>query len=320
MPKMFVSSAPHIKNSETVSGIMRDVIISLIPAIIASIYFFGIKALLLETVCIIGAVLTEWSWCKIIGKKSTIYDLSAVVTGLLLAMVIPPQTPWWVALIGAFIAIFVAKELFGGLGYNIFNPALIGRAFLLSSWPVYMTTWAKPEKLFSHNWFSISDAVTGATPLALAKTGEYTTKLSDLFLGNVGGSLGETSAIALLLGAAYLAYKGHITWHTPFSYIGTVALLTWIMGETGAFHGHFLFHILAGGLILGAFFMATDMVTSPLTHKGQIIFGLGAGLIVVFIRKFGGYPEGVCYSILLMNSVVPLIDRFTVPRKLGGVK
>jgi electron transport complex protein RnfD len=168
VPKMFVSSAPQIKNTETVSSVMRDVIIALIPAIIASIYFFGVKAIFVETVCIIGAVLTEWAWCKITGKKNTIYDLSAVVTGLLLAMVIPPQIPWWAALIGSFVAIFVAKELFGGLGNNIFNPALIGRAFLLSSWPVYMTTWAKPEKLFSHSWLSISDGVTGATPLALA--------------------------------------------------------------------------------------------------------------------------------------------------------
>jgi len=156
--------------------------------------------------------------------------------------------------------------------------------------------------------------------LALAKNGQYTTKLYDLFIGNVGGSLGETSALALLFGAAYLAYKGHITWHIPFSYIGTVALLSWIFGDNGAFTGHPLFHILSGGLILGAFFMATDMVTSPMTHKGQIIFGIGAGILVVFIRKFGGYPEGVCYSILLMNSAVPLIDKFTVPKRLGEVK
>ncbi|MDD5090645.1 MAG: RnfABCDGE type electron transport complex subunit D [Candidatus Wallbacteria bacterium] len=320
MKKLIVSSAPHIHCGETVQGIMLDVLVALAPATLAGVYFFGLKALMLYTVCIAVCVVTEWLYQRICGFKITIKDLSAIVTGLLLAMVLPPQTPWWVAAIGGFVSIFVAKQVFGGIGYNIFNPALVGRAFLLASWPVYLTSWSEPAKLMSGNWFSLTDAVSTATPLTLAKNGEYTTKLADLFFGNVGGCVGETSAIALLLGAAYLFYRGHISWHIPLPYVGTVALLTWVMGENGVFTGHPLFHVLAGGLILGAFFMATDMVTSPVTGRGKVIFGIGAGILVVLIRKFGGYPEGVCYSILLMNAAVPLIDRLCIARRFGEVR
>ncbi|MDD2714451.1 MAG: RnfABCDGE type electron transport complex subunit D [Candidatus Wallbacteria bacterium] len=319
MPKLTISSAPHIRAEHSIQSIMLDVLFALLPAALAGIYFFGLKSLLLIATCVITCVAVEWLYQNACGFRITVSDLSAAVTGLLLALVLPPQTPWWAAGTGSIVAILVTKQFFGGLGHNIFNPALIGRAFLMASWPAYMTTWAQPAGLYSHDWLSLTDAVTGATPLALAKTGQYTSQI-DLFLGSVGGCVGETSALALLLGACYLLLRGHIGWQTPASYLGTVALLSWVLGENGFFTGHPMFHLLAGGLILGAFFMATDPVTTPLTGKGKIIFGLGAGILTVVIRKYGGYPEGVCYSILLMNAVTPLIDRFTAKRRLEAGK
>jgi len=239
------------------------------------------------------------------GRRITIGDGSAVVAGLLLAFVLPSRLPWWMAAVGSFFAVVIVKQLFGGLGNNIFNPALAGRAFLLASFPIYMTSWVRPF-----------DAVSCATPLAIVKENLSGTmpSLWDLFIGKTAGCLGETSAVALLIGAGFLFWRKIITWHIPFTYIGTVTILSWVFGRDP------LFSVLAGGLVLGAFFMAVDPVTSPMTAKGQIIFGVGCGIVTVVIRQWGGYPEGVCYSILLMNALVPLIDRYTKPRRLGEQK
>jgi electron transport complex protein RnfD len=300
--KFTVSVSPHIKSKESIPRIMWSVVIALVPAIAASVYFFGPGALATISLSVVTALLTEGIIQKLRRKPITISDGSAVVTGILLALVLPPGIPWWMVIIGSFLAIALAKQLFGGLGCNIFNPALIGRAILLASFPLAMTTWRKPF-----------EALTCATPLALIKEGisEGLPSYGELFMGRVGGSLGETSTLALLLGAAFLLYRGYISWHIPLSYLGTVALLAAIFGQDP------LFHLLAGGLILGAFFMATDMVTTPLTKKGKLLFGIGAGIIVVVIRLKGGYPEGVCYSILLMNAFTPLIDRWIRPKKRG---
>jgi electron transport complex protein RnfD len=273
---------------------MLDVLIGLSPAILAAIIFFGLPALMVLVAAIVSAVVTEFLFQKMFKKKSTITDLSAVVTGVLLAMCLPPSMPWWMVAIGSFMAIGITKQLFGGIGYNIFNPALIGRAFLMASYPVAMTTWTKPF-----------DTITTASPLGLLKMGAISNlpNLQDLFFGNIAGSLGETSALALLLGASYLIWKKVIDLRIPGAYIGTVALIMGIAGQSVPFH------LLAGGLILGAFFMATDYTTSPMTTKGKLIFGIGCGALTAVIRLVGGYPEGVCYSILIMNTCVPLIDR-----------
>ncbi|GBR75920.1 electron transport complex protein RnfD [Candidatus Termititenax persephonae] len=287
---------------------MRDVLIALLPAGLASLVFFGWRAVWLIGVCVGAAVLTEYLAAQFFKKKNYLNDCSAVVTGVLLAFVLPPSLPLWMAALGAVFAILLVKELFGGLGHNIFNPALGGRAFLLASFPVWLTTWTRPF-----------DAVTTATPLALAKSGQLLDAVSratvqasaagqavnywDLFLGNVAGSLGETSALALLLGAAYLLYRQVIDWRIPLGYLGTVALFMFFAHENVAFH------LLAGGLLLGAFFMATDYTTSPMTRRGKWIFAIGCGILTSVIRLWGGYPEGVCYSILIMNMFVPLLDR-----------
>ncbi|MGI6588973.1 MAG: RnfABCDGE type electron transport complex subunit D [Peptococcia bacterium] len=308
---LIVSSSPHLHSDNSVSTAMRDVLIALTPALIASLYFFRFAAAKVILTCVFVAVISEVIAQKIMKKEVTVDDYSAVVTGLLLAFCLPATIPWWMAAVGAVVAIIIGKQLFGGLGNNIFNPALVGRAVLLASWPVAMTNWVNPL-----------DGVTTATPLGMLKEGTAAQlpSLGQLFIGNVGGSLGETCALALLLGAIYLLYKGHIDWRIPFSYLGTVFVLTAIIGVfKGEGLWYPLYHLLAGGLILGAFFMATDWVTSPLTKKGKFIFGLGCGLLTVVIRLQGGYPEGVCYSILLMNMVTPLIDRYTKPRVFGGV-
>lgn len=309
---LIVSSSPHLHNGNSVAKAMRDVLIALIPALIASLYFFGWAAAKVIITCILAAVLSEAVAQKIMKREVTIDDGSAVVTGLLLAFCLPSTLPLWMAAIGAVVAIIIGKQMFGGLGNNIFNPALIGRAVLLASWPVAMTSWVAPL-----------DGVTTATPLGMLKQGviaEQLPSLWNLFIGNVGGSLGETSAVALILGGIYLLYKGHIDWRIPFSYLGTVFVFTLIVGFViGEGLWYPLFHLLSGGLFLGAFFMATDWVTSPITKKGKIIFGIGCGLLTVIIRLMGGYPEGVCYSILLMNMITPLIDRYTKARVFGGV-
>jgi electron transport complex protein RnfD len=291
---------------------MSDVILALMPASLAGVWFFGLRAFAMMLVCVVAAVATEAGLEKLFRKPITIGDYSAAVAGLLLALVLPPDLPLWIGAIGAVFSMAIAKFIFGGLGQNVFNPALIGRAVLLASWPVAMTRWRWP--LFEAAWISDFDALSSATPLALLRLGGIKTPYVNLFLGNVAGSIGETSALAILIGAAYLIWRGHINWRIPASFIGTVAVLAALFGEDP------LFHMLAGGLFLGAFFMATDYVTSPVTPKGQIAFGIGCGVLTVLIRLFGGYPEGVCYAILIMNSATALIDRVTVPRKFGEVK
>ncbi|BDU49696.1 RnfABCDGE type electron transport complex subunit D [Haliovirga abyssi] len=310
--KLRVSPSPHIRTKETVENVMWDVVIALTPAILAAIYFFRLGAVKVLSVSIITAVVSEAIAQKLMGRKIQIKDGSAIITGILFAFVVPPTLPWWITMIGAGVSIILGKMVFGGLGHNVFNPALIGRAFLLASWPVAMTSWIGV------------DGKAGPTILGVLKEHGFSKVLdmfgnqgamyTKLFLGNVGGSLGETSVLALLIGAGYLLYKKQITWHTPVVYIGTVFVLMWIFGQDP------LMEIMSGGLILGAFFMATDMVTTPYTSKGKILFGLGAGILVVWIRLKGGYPEGVAYSILLMNGVTPLINMYTRPRIFGGVK
>jgi len=312
MNKLTVSPAPHIKSGRTTKSIMWAVVISLIPAGIAGAYIFGISSLNIIILSILSCVFTEALFLKFRNKDpGAVLDGSALLTGLLLAYNLPPQAPFWIPIAGGAVSIVLGKQIFGGLGQNIFNPALVGRAFLQISWPVYMTTWKNPV------WWP--DAVSSATPLA--KEGAvYHFTYMDLFLGNRAGSLGEVCVIALLIGALFLLVTKIISFHIPLSYIGTVGIITWIFGKDGFFKGDFIFNILAGGLILGAFFMATDYVTSPLTKKGKIVFGIGCGLLTAIIRLRGGYPEGVCYSILFMNAAVPIIDRFTKPKKYGFIK
>ena len=318
--RLIVSASPHIRDKDSIPRIMWTVVVSLAPAVIAGTYFFGPRVLLLVLISTVTAVATEAIIQKLIHRKVTVSDGSAVVTGMLLAMVISPGVPLWLPVIGAFCSIAIAKSLFGGLGYNIFNPALIGRAILLASFPVAMTTWPLPAALRS------VDSVTGATTLAMVKTMAKEGSLDlarlpslwNLFVGRIGGSAGETSALALLIGAAILLARGIIAWHIPISYIGTVAAIVGLSRLFGDQNFAMIpVHIFAGGLMLGAFFMATDMVTSPLTKKGGVIFGIGAGVITCVIRLKGGYPEGVCYSILLMNAFTPLIDRYVRPHRFG---
>jgi electron transport complex protein RnfD len=291
-----------------------------------SLYYFGPRALFVTTLCIITAVLSEYIYQKSLKKRVTISDGSAFLTGLLLGMNLPPSLPFYIPIVGSFVAIIITKQLFGGLGYNIFNPALIGRAFLLISWPRAMTIWSEPTAAFV-----ALDAKTTATPLGILKEeglgklievfGDKFNLYTQLLIGNRAGSLGETSVIALLLGAAFLLYKGYITWHIPLSYLATVGIIAWIFGgDKGIFTGDPLVHLLSGGLILGAFFMATDYVTCPSVRKGQIIFGIGCGAITMLIRLKGGYPEGVMFAILLMNCFAPLIDRNVKTKQFGAVK
>ncbi|MGI6706374.1 MAG: RnfABCDGE type electron transport complex subunit D [Clostridia bacterium] len=312
MNQLLVSSSPHLRSEDTVSRIMLDVVIALIPAAIAAVIFFRWNAVLIILASVLSAVITEALIQKLMKREITIGDWSAVITGMLLAFNLPPTVPLWIPIIGSAFAIAVVKQLFGGLGHNFMNPALAARAVLLASWPVRMTTWTAPG----------ADAVSTVTPLAILKgteTGQLP-ELWDMIIGNIGGTIGETSALALLLGAAYLLYRGVINWRIPFTFIGTVAFLTWMLGGDGFFAGNALYHIFAGGLILGAFFMATDYVSSPVTPKGLIIMGVGCGVLTSVIRIYGGYPEGVSYSILLMNLAAPLIDKLTIPRVFGGVK
>ncbi len=303
-----VSSSPHIKSNDSVQGIMRDVIIALLPATFAGIYFFGMQAFLVTLVSVLSCIAAEALWQKLTHRKITIGDLSAVVTGLLIAFNLPAAVPLWIPAIGGFFAIIIVKQFFGGIGQNIMNPALAARAFLLASWPVHMTN------------FTV-DGVTSATALSILKGGEgELPSLMNLFIGNVGGCIGETSVIALLIGAAYLLYKKIISWHIPVTYIGSVFILTFILGRNGLMTGNALYEILAGGLFLGAFYMATDYTTSPMAKKGQLIFGLGCGVLTTIIRLYGGYAEGVSYSILIMSLFVPFIDKFTALRIFGEVK
>ena len=307
---LIVSGSPHIHKNESVWRIMWTVVIALVPAGIAGVIIFGLDALWVTLVATTAAVLTEWVCALLTKKKITILDGSAVITGILLAYNLPSNVPLWLPVIGAVFSIAIGKQVFGGLGQNIFNPALVGRVFLMASWPKYMTTFVKP---FTY------DAVTSATPLAILKEGKILEHISywNLFLGKHGGCIGEVCILALLIGAAILLIKGYISWHIPVTFIFTTAGFTYIFGGTQLFHGDWLFHILSGGLILGAFFMATDYVATPLTAKGQLIFGIGCGLLTAIIRLWGGYPEGVSYAILMMNAATPFIDRYTRNRIYG---
>ena len=322
--KLIATSSPHIRGSETTRSIMLDVIIAMLPALIWAVVMFGFKALTLTVVSVVGCMFWEWLYRTLMKKPQSVADLSAVVTGMLLAFVSPVTTPYWTILIGDFFAIVVVKQLFGGIGKNFVNPALAGRAFLVGSYASIMTTWIAPgEKapLFG----STADIVTAATPMAYLKTGDMETLMStysvaDMFLGKIGGSLGEVSVLMLLIGGAYLLFRKVINWHTPVAYIATVAVLSFLFPKAGSGLDWMLYSVFGGGLVLGAFFMATDYATSPVTKKGQLIFGIGCGLFTVLIRYFGSYNEGVCYSIMVMNLCVALIDKYTKPTRFGVVK
>ena len=312
MNNMIVSVNPHIYAKDTTQTIMRDVLIALFPAVIASIVFFGVQALLVEVVCVVVAVACEWAFEKICGKPITIMDLSAAVTGLLLALNLPVSIPLWQAAFGAFVAIIVIKQFFGGIGQNFANPAITARVIMLVAFSGAMTNWVPAA--FSN---APVDAVTAATPLALlgAEGAEGTLPtLAQMFLGARGGSMGETSCLALLIGGLYLIYRKVISWHTPVAFIGTVLVLTALLGQQP------LYQVMAGGLFIGAFFMATDYTTSPPTPAGKLIFGVGCGLITVLIRVWGNYPEGVSFSILLMNILNPYICDWTKTKPFGGVQ
>lgn len=309
-----VSSSPHTKSKQTTRSIMLDVIIALIPVLLVATYFYGLSVLLLTLVSVISCVGFEWIWEKGFNRTITIKDLSAVVTGILIAYNVPANAPLYVVIIGAFVAIILAKQVFGGIGQNFINPALAARAFLLAGYSTAMRTFNVPTP---GQLFTSVDAVTSATPLELVKNGltQELPSLLDVLIGNIGGCIGEASAVALLLGGIYLIAKRIITWHIPVYYIGTVFVLTFILNGFdlyGSFYSLFL-----GGLILGAFFMATDYTTTPMTLKGQIIFAVSAGVLTTLIRLFGGYPEGVSYSILIMNLVVPLIDKYVKTHRFG---
>ena len=323
---LIISVSPHVRSEETTSRIMWSVSAALLPAAIMGSYFFGARAVMTVSLCIISAMLSEYIYQKALHKKITVNDGSAFLTGLLLGLNLPSSVPFYIPIIGSFIAIVITKQLFGGLGYNIFNPALIGRAFLLISFPKLMTIWSEPASAFL-----LFDAKTTATPLGILKEegyaklievfGDQISLYTQLLIGHRAGSIGETSSVALLLGAAFLFYKRYITWHIPLSFLGTAALIAWIFGGKGAlFAGDPLLHLLSGGMILGAFFMATDYVTSPSVKNGQILFGIGCGFLTMLIRLKGGYPEGVMFAILIMNCFAPLIDRGFKSKIFGAQK
>ena len=315
--KWIVSHPPHVATKDNLSRIMLHVVIALLPAVLAGCLVFGLRALIVTLTCVISCVVFEALWQKLLKKPVTVSDLSAVVTGILLACNLPVSIPLWMAVIGSFFAIIVVKQFFGGLGHNFMNPALGARAFLLASWALAMTSFPAPGT--SLPLFGSVDAVSAATPLALyAENAEQLPTYLNLFLGNIGGCIGETSALAILIGGIYLLITKVIRLRVPVCFLATVALGTWIFGgHEGWFTGDWLYQLLSGGLMLGAFFMATDYTTTPFTPKGQIYFGIGCGIITVLIRLWGGYPEGTSYANLLMNIVTPLIDKATAPRRYG---
>jgi electron transport complex protein RnfD len=322
--QLYLSSSPHIHSGETTARVMRAVLYSLIPACGVAVYFFGMPALAVLLIATLGCLATEAVCQRLMGQPVTITDGSAAITGVLLALNLPPTSPWWLTLLGAVIAIAVGKQVYGGLGANPFNPALVARVVLLISFPVQMTTWSAPAPVGSG-----LDLMTTATPLGVWKnavmlTGKLPESMQggtiDYFLGNMPGCIGEVSALALLLGAAYLFYRRILTWHIPTSFIGTVVLfagLFWLISPEK--YPSPVFHLLTGGLVLGAFYMATDMVTTPVSTRGMLLFGAGCGVLTVLIRLFGGYPEGVSFAILLMNGATPLIDRYLRPRTFGAL-
>ncbi len=298
-----ISTAPHIRGKDSVQSIMLDVLIALLPTTIAGVYYFGKNALLLVVICVATAVLSEFLWSKLTNRPNSVKDLSAVVTGLILALNLPAGAPWWMGVIGSAVAIIIVKQLFGGIGDNFLNPALAARAVLLASWPAAMTTFTMP------NYFNTVDAATTATPLDGLEA-----SIPDLILGRIPGSIGEVCKIAILIGFIYLLARHVISWQVPVIFLGTTALLCWAFGSNP------ITSVLSGGVMFGAIFMATDYTTSPMTAKGQVIFAVGCGLLVAVIRSFGIYPEGVTYSILLMNIMTPLIDKYIAPKLYGEVK
>ncbi|MGN0965596.1 RnfABCDGE type electron transport complex subunit D [Dysosmobacter sp. HCP28S3_G4] len=324
--KLIATSSPHIRSAENTRSIMLDVIIAMLPALAYATWQFGLKALTLTAVSAAACVFWEWLYRTLLKKPQSIGDLSAVVTGMLLAFVCPVTTPYWVIVIGAFFSIVLVKQLFGGIGKNFLNPALVGRACLLASYAGYMTTWLDPAAGKAPLMGLVADTMTGATPMSYLKTGDLAAlaekySVLDMFLGKTGGSLGEVSALMLIAGGVWLLYRKVISWHIPAAYIGTVAVLSLLFPKGGADNLQFmLYSVFGGGLMLGAIFMATDYATSPVTKKGQLIYGIGCGLFTVFIRYFGSYNEGVCYSIMVMNLFVPLIDKYTKPVRFGTVK
>ena len=318
--ELTISSSPHVHSATTTKTIMRDVLIALAPAMLVAVYVFGLRAITVTAVSVAACVFFEWLYCKMTGMHCKIYDLSACVTGVLLAFVCPVTIPYWTIVLGALFAIMLVKMLFGGLGRNIVNPALAGRAFMFS-WPVLMSTWVKPGFANAAGVFSTADAVTAATPLANMHQGIMCEEpIMDLFLGTVGGCIGETSAIALLIGFIYLLYRKVISARIPLFYIGTVAVLTFLFPMGNDRIAWMAAQVFGGGLMLGAIFMATDYVTSPVTKLGQIVYAIGCGLLTVLIRYFGGYNEGVSYAILCMNACVVLLDKIGRPVKFGAPK
>jgi electron transport complex protein RnfD len=304
--KLIASSSPHIRNDETTQTLMLDVIIALLPALVASIFYFGFNSIILVVSSVASAIVTEFVCEKIMKRPITITDLSAVVTGMLLAFNLPASAPWWIAAAGSAFAIGIVKQVFGGIGFNFLNPALAGRAFLMASWSSHLSTgFIDPA----------TDAISSATPLSLIKSGSIgqLPPIADMFLGNIPGVIGETSSILLILGGIYLIYRGTIKWTIPVCYIGTVAVISLFTDGISLLP----YHLFGGGLMLGAFFMATDYATSPITDKGRVIYAVGAGALTMLIRKIGGYPEGVSYSILLMNILTPMINRYIQPKVFG---
>jgi electron transport complex protein RnfD len=304
-----VSSPPHIYGPDTVVRRMRDVLVALAPSCVLGVYYYGTHALFLMLISAGSAVISEFLYQRVAGKRVTIDDFSAVVTGVLLALNLPPDAPYWLPAVGGVFAIVAVKQLFGGLGANFVNPALAARAFLLASFPAFMTYWTLP------------DTSAGATYLALIKSDAgFTPRAADyhaLIFGKIGGCIGETSALAIVAGGAYLLARRVISWHIPACFVGSFALLSFLLGRDGPFYTGTPFELLAGGLLLGAFFMATDYATSPISPAGKIIMGVGCGLLTVIIRFHSGYPEGVCFAILIMNLFVPLIDKYVRPRIYG---
>lgn len=318
--ELTISSSPHAHSPVTTQTIMRDVLIALVPALLGSIYFFGFRALLVTLVSAAACVFFEWGFCKIRKLHCKTYDLSAVVTGVLLAFVCPVTIPYWTIILGDFFAIVLVKMLFGGLGKNIVNPALAGRAFLFS-WPVLMSNWVKAGFDNAAGLLSTADAVTAATPMSAMHQGALPEEsILDMFLGNIGGCIGETSALLLIIGFVYLLYRKVITARIPLAYIGTVAILAFLFPQGNDRIAWMAAQVFGGGLMLGAIFMATDYVTSPLTKLGQIVYGIGCGVITILIRYFGGYSEGVTYAILCMNARAVLLDKIGRPVKFGAPK
>lgn len=302
------SSSPHIHRGDSTNTIMRDVIIALLPALLAGIYVFKLQALMVVALSVASCVVGEFLWQKIFKQDITVGDLSAVVTGILLAFTLPPAVPYYIPIVGGFFAILIVKQLFGGMGKNFLNPALASRAFLMVTWPAAMAIWT-------------IDGVATATPLEMLRQSEAAApSLWSVFLGNTGGSIGETSGLALILGAIYLLYRDIITWEVPVTYMGSVFLLSLLFSGSNSPLRFALYEVLAGGLLLGAIYMATDYVTSPVTKRGKYIMGLGCGVLTFLLRIVGRTPEGVCYSILIMNLFVPMIERHTIPRTFGEVK